>query len=244
MNRRHFLGATAAGLALTAAPRWIQQAFAGEPSSRTLVFDAYRRARRDQRALLVFIIPANPEQQWPRGRAIGAFLTYGSDAQLAPLARCEVVCATAAHVHALVPAAPAGEPLAMLIDTTAVPASIRPITVKLDDPEALRDDPAMSRDWEAMQSRANELVMANVARIGAALHAALGAADPKLAAQVRARLSKHDVPGARWASSGGCATTFEHPEKGDEDAGAIGCGMGFVPEKSRRFLYLLASSKS
>ena len=40
MNRRHFLGATAAGLALTAAPRWIQQAFAGEPSSRSLVFDS------------------------------------------------------------------------------------------------------------------------------------------------------------------------------------------------------------
>lgn len=241
MNRRRFLGSGAAGLALAAAPHWILKAFAGEPSSRTLVFDAYRQARRAHRALLVFVIPASPEARWPRGRALGAFLTYGTDAQLAPLAGCEVVCATAAHVHALVPGAPAGEPLALLIDTTAVPARVRPIAVTLDDPEELARERS---NWDAREKAANDIIMANVARIGDALRAALGAADPKLAAQVRARLSKHDVPGARWATSLGCGTTFEHPEKGDEDTAGISCGMGFVPEKSQRFLYLLASAST
>ena len=240
MNRRSFLGTTATGLALAAWPRWMRQAFAGEPSSRSLVFDAYRRARRANRALLVFVIPSNEEQLWARGHAIGSFLTFATDAQLAPLARCEVVCATADHLHALVPNAPAGEPFAVLIDTTSVPAAVHPIHVKLDDPEST----PLGSDWDARNRDANKIVMANVERIGAALRGALGPADAKLAKQVRARLSDHDVPGARWASSGGCATTFEHPEKGDEDAGMIDCGMGFVPEKSRRFLYLLATAKS
>jgi hypothetical protein len=135
MNRRSFLGTAVAGLALGTAPAWIRKAFAAEPSSKALVFDAYRRARRDHRALLIFVIPNDPTTRWARGRALGAFLTWGSDAELAPLARCEVVCATAAHVHELVPKAPSGEPLAMLVDTTAVPAKVTPIVVDLLDPQ-------------------------------------------------------------------------------------------------------------
>jgi hypothetical protein len=83
--------------------------------------------------------------------------------------------------------------------------------------------------------------MRNVDRIGSALGKALGPADPKLAASVKQRLSEHDVPGSRWAHSGGCAMTFEHPDKVDAERGQVMCGMGYVPEKSRRFLYLLAT---
>lgn len=238
MNRRGFLGTAAAGLALATAPAWIRKAFAAEPSSKGLVFDAYRRARRAHRPLLVFVIPADPAARWPRGHALGAFLTHGTDAQLAPLATCEVVCATAAHIHELVPKAPAGEPLAMLIDTTAVPAQVHAIHVHLLDPQASM----RGGDWQKRQAEGEHAVETNIDRIAAALRKALGPADPKLAANVRAHLSAHEIPGSRWANAGGCGMSFEHPTKKEqEERGAIACGMGFVPEKSRRFLYLLAS---
>ncbi|HEY1550451.1 MAG TPA: hypothetical protein VGG28_21635 [Kofleriaceae bacterium] len=239
MNRRIFLGASVVSFGLAATPAWIQQAFAGEPSSKTLVFDAYRRARSAARPLLIFVIPVEPDERWHRGHALGSFITYANDAQLAPLAHCEVVCATAAHVHELVPNAPAGEPLALLVDTTAVPAHVRAITVALADPAAARSD--ATQNWDQRQAAADDIVMANVGAISQALDAALGAGDPKLADDVRARLSKRDVPGARWASSAGCGVAFEHPDKGDENMGMVDCGMGFVSEKSTRFLELLAS---
>lgn len=243
MNRRSFLGAAAAGLSLAAAPAWIREAFAGIPSSKSMVFDAYRRARRAHRPLLIFVIPADPAACWPRGQALGAFLTHGSDAQLAPLASCEVVCATAAHIHDLVPKAPAGEPLALLVDTRAVPATVRVIEVQLADPLAAMRGARDSDSWDEAERRANEVVEQNNERIAVAFRDALGAADPKLAAKVRARLSDHEVPGSRWANAGGCGMSFEHPTKEEEENEAgIACGMGFVPEKSRRFLFLLAQA--
>lgn len=237
MNRRHFLKTTALSFGITAAPAFILQAFGGEPSSKTLVFDAYRRARRSRKSLLVFVIPTKPDDRWPRGAALGAFITYATDAQLAPLAHCEVVCATAAHVHDLVPNAPTGEPLAFVITTTAVPASVAAITATLADPNARGEN---QKDYRDALTAMDQIVMTNIASIANALGAALGPADPTLAAGVRERLSKRDVPGARWASSAGCGVTYEHPTKGDEAMGMVDCGMGFVSEKSRRFLELLA----
>lgn len=243
MNRRHFFGTLAAGFALTATPRWVQTAFAAEPSSKTLVFDAYRRARRSRRPLLIFIIPADPGERWHRGHAIGAFITHATDQALAPLALCEVACATAAHVHLLVPKAPAGEPLAILVDTTAVPAAIDAIESHL---ESL---PTMTRSsYETWRAETNKVVEGNIIRIGSDLGKAItqrvGRADAKLAATARVRLSDHDIPGARWAHSSGCGTTFEHHDKSDDQRGMIDCGMGFVPEKSRRFLFLLAKPQT
>lgn len=232
MNRRHFLAAT---LALGTAPAWLRRAFAAEPSSKALVFDAYRTARRAHRPLLIFVIPADLFERRRRGSAIGAFLAHGTDAQLAPLATCEVVCATAAHVHLLVPKAPAGEPLAVLVDTTAVPATTHAIEVALTDPRA-----ALVGEDGRDELAADRAVQTNIDHIALALRKALGPAAPRLGAAVRARLSERDVPGARWARSSGCGVTYEHPDKSDEGRGMVKCGMGFVPEKSRRFLELLA----
>jgi hypothetical protein len=54
-----------------------------------------------------------------------------------------------------------------------------------------------------------------------------------LAAVARRRVVQGEVPGAEWATSGGCGTTFEDRET----SVAIGCGMGHVPARSRRFLH-------
>lgn len=57
--------------------------------------------------------------------------------------------------------------------------------------------------------------------------------QPRLAELTRERLLRTRPPtGARWATSGGCGVRVE----GQKNRSAIGCGMGHVPERSRRFL--------
>lgn len=65
-----------------------------------------------------------------------------------------------------------------------------------------------------------------IARLRAAI-------EPRLAELTRDRLLRTRPPtGARWATSGGCGVRIE----GHTERHAIGCGMGHVPERSRRFL--------
>lgn len=54
-----------------------------------------------------------------------------------------------------------------------------------------------------------------------------------LAAVARRRVVEGEVPGAEWATNGGCATVFENRENNI----GVGCGMGYVPDRSRRFLH-------
>lgn len=241
MNRRYFLGSVAAGTALAAMPTWLQKAFAAEPSSASLVFDAYRRARRKRMPLVVFVIPEDSRARYLRGHALGAFLNHGADEHLAALAFCEVVCATAAHLRLLVPHAPEGEPFAVLIAPNGVPARIETIDVELESYQEVRRTPGLT--WQKMQQRGDDIVEENIARIGRALRSAIDgppSADmAKLAAITRAKLTDGTVPGARWARTAGCGTDFE-----DDDHGSmVDCGMAFVPEKSQRFLYLLAKAQ-
>lgn len=65
-------------------------------------------------------------------------------------------------------------------------------------------------------------------------HAYGDEAVPLLAEAAIARLRTGRVPGGRWAQSYGCGVHYEDAEPGE--GYAIGCGMGFVPEKSTRFL--------
>lgn len=56
---------------------------------------------------------------------------------------------------------------------------------------------------------------------------------PRLADLTRERLLRTRPPaGARWATSGGCGVRIE----GAKEHHMIGCGMGHVPARSRRFL--------
>ena len=48
------------------------------------------------------------------------------------------------------------------------------------------------------------------------------------------------MPGSHWAHASGCATTIE----GIRNTAMIGCGMGHVPDKSRRFLYFFTVPKN
>ena len=79
--------------------------------------------------------------------------------------------------------------------------------------------------------RAPALVALAAARAHGARRDQLQAA---LARQAVARIRSHRIPGSYWASSAGCGVTIEEaPDPGF----AVGCGMGHVPERSRRFLH-------
>ena len=60
-----------------------------------------------------------------------------------------------------------------------------------------------------------------------------GDADEIVWTDLHSRCFSREVPGAEWATSGGCGTSFEN---GETNVG-VGCGMGHVPARSRRFLH-------
>jgi hypothetical protein len=75
--------------------------------------------------------------------------------------------------------------------------------------------------------------------------AASGRLLAALAAGARRRLTGGRVPGSRWAQSSGCGTDIEwEPGEKDDSSVGIACGMGHVPEKSRRFLDFLTADGS
>jgi hypothetical protein len=68
------------------------------------------------------------------------------------------------------------------------------------------------------------------------------AAIGRIADAARFVLCRRRVPGSRWSNAGACADDpeLEPGEKQDEESMGVRCGMGHVPEKSRRFLDFLS----
>ena len=250
MKRRHFLGAATAGAAAAMWPSWLRQAFADAPAceSQTAqtagkvgkvgeVASSFRAAQRAGRPLLVLVIPAADDAKYERGQAFGELLNFGRDADLAPLASAEVLCATMEALATVVPGVGAGEPLMVLVDTSQVPARVR----RLDAPlRVARPVEAGDESYEQTQARESAAADARIETLARLLRSGLGDGKntARRATEVRERLVKKAPVGGRWAVSQGCGTHVE----GAEDNMAIGCGMGHVPEKSRRFLYFFSSA--
>jgi len=64
-----------------------------------------------------------------------------------------------------------------------------------------------------------------------------------LAAAVRTRLCEQRIDGAPWARATGCGVVVEGEPRDSGDSGNSGimCGMGFTPDRSRRFLKFFVS---
>lgn len=248
MKRRAFVGAGVGALAALAWPAWLRDAFADEScdpgQKRTgreplrgvaVVAAAYKRAAKAHRPLLALVIPSDDGKKYERGEAFGELLNHGSDADLAPLANVEVVCATADEVRLVVPSLPEGEPLMILVSTHEVPATATFID------GVLAANPKIDWEhWEDSEKAEDKAVEQRISALGALLRKTLGTAsikDEKAQADaVRERLVKKVLPGSHWARAGGCGTQIE----GVEDRSMVACGMGHVPEKSRRFLYFFS----
>ncbi len=252
MRRRQFLDATIVAGATMMWPAWLKEAF-GDPGacgsgappsvpgaveSAAALAQAFRDARRANRPLLVIVVPADDAQKWDRGRAWGALLNFGSDEQLAPLSSVEVVCATIDALRLVVPNEAKGEPFFAVVSTMASPSTVRAFEVVL--PSYKKDNYDIGKDtWEHRLAEEDVISQERIVALARALRAALGAATGDLGAratEVRGRLKDGPPLGAHWARSSGCGVHVE----GATDNVTFGCGMGHVPEKSRRFLYFFS----
>lgn len=243
MKRRSLL--VFGGLAATSALPLLH-AFAQErvPADGALagLSEAYRAAQRAGRPLLVLVIPEDNGARWERGSALGAFLNHGTDDAMTALGLCELTCATMAVVRQLVPQAPTGEPLMLLVDPSRVPATVSAI-----DPPLPPEVPyATDGDWEAQRAREDARVDAQIATISSAVVDALRtrtgglSAAQQQAARTRATdtYRAHRVRGSYWASSGGCGVSIE--DVPNDMAEMVACGMGHTPARATRFLYFFA----
>lgn len=108
----------------------------------------------------------------------------------------------------------------------AVTVSLSRLSVKerLAVDAALKQSPDSATTWRAapvLTWMAQSSASSDARRITALL------ADATIA-----RLRDKPIPGARWATGSGCGTDID-----GEEPEIIGCGMGYMPAKSRRFLY-------
>ena len=228
----------------------------------------------DQRALplLVFVIPTEPGEQLELGRMLGAYLNFGSDDALAPLAVVEVACVAEDELPA--PGTVEGEgPFRLRISRAHTGARSREVcfapfkrirdaqsdiaTVAAAVHQAILPTGTLEPAWPGLASHSDQSdAIANIHAGMPVAEAALAPIAPALLASaleargsarehamhavaelVRARLVRGVVPGAEWATSGGCGMSIEgRPPEEQPDRG-IACGMGHVPEHSRRFLY-------
>ncbi|MBN8612859.1 MAG: hypothetical protein J0L92_19850 [Deltaproteobacteria bacterium] len=247
MNRRGFLLSTSTAIGAAAAwPALVSNAFAQDrvPEDGALagLSEAYRTAQRSARPLLVLVIPDDNGARWDRGSALGAFLNTGSDAAMVAVGSCEVTCATMTVLRQLVPQAPAGEPLMVLVDPTRVPAVVSAIDPAL--PAEIPFPAGDANQWDAHYAQLDARVDQQVAAIEGALLEALRARSSSMssaqrdAARARAvdTYRAHRIRGSYWANQSGCGVHVEEVPV----TGGIGCGMGHTPVRARRFLYFFA----
>jgi hypothetical protein len=118
---------------------------------------------------------------------------------------------------------------------------VRPFHVELAEyADVFRDG---KHTWEELTHEQELVSQKRIAGLAHVLRTALGAPTGDLAARaadVRTRIKDGPPAGAHWAHSSGCGTMIE----GVDQRFAVACGMGHVPEKSRRFLYFFAIDRS
>jgi len=165
---------------------------------------AFRDAQRLGKPLLVVVVPANEsdEAYWDRPMAIGELLNHGSDDAMVTLAMTHVVCAKMADLRQLVPTAPAGEPLLVLVETDRVPAASRAIDPGLAFPriDAFGGGGPGRRaeSFEQRQARGERAIDARLTALTTALHQAVAPDAGTLAA--RAQLARAHADGATLAA--------------------------------------------
>ena len=184
MNRRKFLSALSSGAAIagpaaavtTTWPHFLRSAFAEKPAAGKADHDdasdglavgseGFRRAQRAGKPLLVFVIPQDDTAKWERGRSLGAWLNHGSAAQLWPLALAEVACATMNDLRRLVPTVGLGEPLMVVVETDAVPATVTRLNAELATPVRGPRRAASVEEWQAQERQENEQVDHQIATL-------------------------------------------------------------------------------
>jgi hypothetical protein len=207
MKRRSLLKGAAAVAIGAACPGWIRSAFAEEACTRPAapqrgliaMSEAFRTAQRANRPLLVLVIPQDEGARWLPAHSFGELLNHGTADQLLPLAMLEVVCAKMKTVRKLVPTAPAGEPLMLLIETDRSPATARALNAKLPEYKEVRGQDIETDYRKTMKEREegeDELISKRIAILSDLIRSATVDDASWMAAHVataRAALSPDEV---------------------------------------------------
>lgn len=204
------------------------------------VSEAYRAAQRARRPLLVLVIPEDNGARWERGVAFGAWINHGSDDALTALGVTELACAPMSTLRQLVPQAPAGEPLMVLVDPSRMPAMARALDATLPPLELMRRHDGDDSDLEATIDARNATLTGLLTSALRSELSRLSVAERSAARQRAIDTHRaHRVRGSYWATDAGCGVYVEDvPETGGYD-----CGMGFVPPRAQRFLHFFAVSQ-
>lgn len=241
MLRRGLLAGSGLALVALGWPGWLRKAFLRGTSSQAPLIPrpedpgAMRRPLPSSSTVLFFVIPRKEEEWWTRGHILGEFLNHGKSEDLALLADVAIECATLKDINARFGSSLREEPLMLLARVAGASAQFQPIqpaTPDLPLPRARgTGDPAV-----------DGVIQKRIDAVAASLRQALGSVPSgevdARAERVRQAVVKKPPRNGQWASSSGCGIDYE---EGPEVAEALDCGMGFVPERSQRFLHFLTA---
>lgn len=235
MDRRQFLVLTGSAAAAGAVASWLgcsQHVNRRDPSRGGPVVPAGSRP-----FLALLVPPEGDADSHLRGEIVGGTLNHGGDELLADLAGVDLVCVTRDRLPP--EAEPVGEPLPWFVLLTRVDGKVTSRPFRPTTPLQAGGGALMGRgEFEALDAEAR----ARIEAFAAELHGFLereGAGAPAgeragRAAEARKRYVESPPPGAHWAQSNGCGM---HVEGVRRTGPMVACGMGMVPEVSRRFLH-------
>ena len=163
------------------------------PSRAEQVAAAVARSRREGKPLLVFVVPARQEEQWPRALRFGAFLNHGGANSLLEVALCVPVCAGIVDLKAHLGGKEiAGEPMMLLVDFAAGTPVVVAIDPKVDEPPQWGNDKQTYEEFVAAEKKAIEAANeATTAELHRALHVG-GDSLTRLSQRVRDRLADQE----------------------------------------------------
>jgi hypothetical protein len=232
MRRRGFL-AGAAALALAALGRRALGDVSLRAPAETALDAAIRRARTSGRPLVVLVIPRGYAETLERGHAFGEWLTHGSDADLAPLALCELVCAPSVEVERAFATSPLAEPLVVFAEFDRGAARAQQLLERLPEVPWLC---LWCTDQTESKRAADRAIDQRIALLGGWVRARVRGRDAgavaEAAADVRAALRERAPAGSRWAYAeqfGSARLGVEPPPEG---------GMEMIAKRTQRVLYL------
>jgi hypothetical protein len=234
VDRRQFLSITGGGAAAAALAAWFgagcrHNLQPGDPARGGPV-----RPSETGRPLLALLVPPPNSGGYERGSLVGAALNHAGDELLADLAAVELVCVTPDRLPESV--RPTGETLPWFVLLERDGDAVRSREFRPDIAPETEHGLRFGEEWKKAEVEA----AARVRAFADALHAFLlpstgrpGDDMARRAAAARERYVRRPPPGAYWANSTSCGVDIEgiapqYP--------SVACGMGMVPEVSRRFL--------
>ncbi len=166
---------------------------------------------------LVLVVPRDENARWQRGAALGDWLNHASDRDIAVLALVDVLCAPAAAYGR------SDEPIFLGLGLPPEPGRVRAVSgpVPADPLQRAVRLGAMARQATDHSMHLDPRSVAELARTA------------------RQRYVRKAPRGARWGRTTMCGNEYE-----EGPAEQVDCGMGHVPEASRRFLDFYVGKRS